>query len=441
MSVLSKRVKVGIAALVPLAFALSACGGDTPPSDSQSNGNATSSTGGDEVLTVWAWDPAFNMNAMEVAEAIYQKDHPGFKLNLVETPWEDLQTKLTTLAMSNSLEELPDIFLVQNNAAQKNIINYPDVFASLDDTAIDFSQFPEAVVDYSTVDNKNYAVPFDSGTAINALRIDVLEQAGLSIEDFTDITYDEYIEKGKIVLEKTGKPLLSSVRGEADQIMMMLQSAGTSIFDNEGNPTIDTPDVKAALEKYVELVSSGVMIEKNSWDEYIGSMVNGEVAGAINGVWIVGSLQQAEDQAGLWEVTNLPKLAGVTNSTNYSANGGSSWAVSATGNHELAADFLAATFAGSTELYDTILPESGAVGNWIPAGGSAVYQEPQPFFHDQPIYELVVKFSESVPKNNTGAYYYEGRNAVGVAAAEVLGGADVSNALKEAQSNVEFAMQ
>lgn len=441
-----KKSYLAAAAILPLAFAMTACGGDKPPTQSESSAAddsaaTESGTGEGGELTVWAWDPAFNINAMKVAEEIYKQDHPDFKLNIVETPWEDLQTKLTTLAMSNSLEELPDIFLVQNNAAQKNIINYPDVFASLEDGPIDFAEFPEAVADYSTVDGEHYGVPFDSGTAINALRVDVLEEAGLTIDDFADITYDEYIEKGKVVLEKTGKPLVSSVRGEADQIMMMLQSAGTSIFDSEGNPTIDTPDVKTALDQYVDLVSSGVMIEKNSWDEYIGSIVNGEVAGAINGVWIVGSLQTADDQEGLWEITNLPKLDGVSGATNYSANGGSSWAVSATGKQDLAKDFLGATFAGSTELYDTILPESGAVGNWIPAGSSSVYQEPQPFFNNQPIYEMVVKFSESVPKNNTGAYYYEGRNAVGVAAAEVLGGSSVDDALKEAQSTVEFAMQ
>ena len=42
--------------------------------------------------------------------------------------------------------------------------------------------------------------------------------------------------------------------------------------------------------------------------------------------------------------------------TNYSNIGGSSWAISGNcGNVELAEDFLASTFAGSTELYDNIL--------------------------------------------------------------------------------------
>ena len=37
-------------------------------------------------LTVWAWDPNFNIPALLEAEKIYQATHPDFKLNIVENP-------------------------------------------------------------------------------------------------------------------------------------------------------------------------------------------------------------------------------------------------------------------------------------------------------------------------------------------------------------------
>ena len=176
----------------------------------------------------------------------------------------------------------------------------------------------------------------------------------------------------------------------------------------------------------------------NAW--IIGTFVNGSVAGTIQGVWIVGSIQTAADQAGKWAITDLPKLDGVSGATNYSANGGSSWAVSSNANAELAQDFLASTFAGSTELYDTILPKSGAVANWSPAGDSDVYAQPSEFFGGQAIFSDVVAFGADVPSNNTGAYYYEARDAVSAAITKIIGGADPKDALAEAQSTVEFAM-
>ncbi len=428
-----KMFAMAMAVALPASLALTACGGDD--GDTTGTGNS-----GDNTLTVWTWDPAFNIYSMQEAEKVYQKDHPDFKLNIVETPWDDLQTKLTTLAQSQEFDELPDIFLTQNNAFQKNVINYPDLFADFSDSDIDFSEFPDGVLAYSVVDGVNYGVPFDAGTAIGAYRTDILEEAGLSIDDFTDITYARFIELGEQVKNSTGKALLSGVAGEADTIMMMLQSAGASLFDAEGNPTItDNEALTSAIETYKELVDKGIFIQVNSWDEYIATLVNGEVAGTINGVWIVGSIQTAEDQSGNWDVTNLPRLE-TPGATNYSANGGSSWAVSSTANVELAQDFLNATFAGSTDLYDTILPQAGAVANWSPAGDSSVYAEPQAFFGGQPIFQRVVEFGASVPKNNTGVYYYEGRDAVSAAITQIIGGADPTAALADAQKNVEFAM-
>ncbi len=425
------KIATAVAMTLPIALVMSGCSGD--------GGNGGGGNGDDNTLTVWTWDPAFNIYAMQEAEKVYQQDHPDFKLDIVETPWDDLQTKLTTLAQSQEFGELPDIFLMQNNAFQKNVINYPDLFSEATDAA-DFSEFPKAVVDYSTIDGVNYGVPFDAGTAIGAYRTDVLEQAGYTVDDFTDITWDDFLTKSQDVLAKTGKPLLSGQAGSADTIMMMLQSAGASLFDSDGNPTIaDNDALKASIDTYTQLVKSGVFTEVNSWDEYIGTFVNGAVAGTINGVWISGSIQTATDQSGNWAVTNLPKLD-IAGATNYSANGGSSWAISSNANVDLASDFLAATFAGSTELYDTILPSSGAVANWIPAGESDVYNEPVDFFGGQAIYADVVKFGAEVPSNNTGAYYYEARDAVSAAITKIIGGADMDEALAEAQSTVEFAM-
>jgi lactose/L-arabinose transport system substrate-binding protein len=427
-----------IAATAAATLALAACSGSSSP-DASGDSNGSS---GDNTLTAWAWDPNFNIAALNEAAKIYEADHPGFKLDVVETPWDDLQTKLTTIAQSQSYDELPDIFLVQNNAFQKNVINYPDLFADFSGSSVDYSQFPAGVTGYSTVDGVNYGVPFDNGTAITALRTDVLAEAGYTVDDFTDITWDQFITIGKDILAKTGQPLLSGQAGSSDMLMMMLQSAGASLFDADGNPTIENNDaLLKAADIYKQLVQSGVFTEVNSWDEYIGTLVNGTVAGTINGVWIVGSIQSATDQSGKWGMTNLPKLDGVAGATNYSANGGSSWAISSTGDTALAQDFLAKTFAGSTELYDTILPTSGALANWLPAGDSDVYAQPQEFWGGDAIFQKVVGFASQVPTNNTGVYYYEARDAVSAALTKIMGGEDPAAAFKEAQQTVEFAMQ
>lgn len=393
-------------------------------------------------LTVWCWDPAFNIFSMEEAAKVYQKENPDVEVEVVETPWEDVQTKLTTAATSGDLSTLPDILLMQDNAFQKNVISYPDAFTDLTDSGIDFSQFAAGKTGYSVVDGKNYGVPFDNGAVIACYRTDVLEQAGLTVDDFTDITWDQYIENGKKVLDATGKPLISMQAGECDLIMMMLQSAGSSLFNEDGTANIVNNDaLKAVMETYKNLKDSGVLVEVNSWDEYVGSFVSGDVAGTINGCWIMASIKTAEDQAGNWAITDMPKLEGVADATNYSNNGGSSWAVTANcQNTELAFDFLASTFAGSTELYDNIL-SCGAIATWAPAGDSDAYATPDDFFGGDAVSAKIVDFATKVPSNITGVYYYEARDAVAVATTNVINGADIATELQTAEETVNFNMQ
>jgi len=439
---MKKRI-IAILMAAAMVFSLAACGSkgtdDTADTD---NDNAAAASEGDNELTVWCWDPAFNIYAMEEAAKEYQKDHPDFKLNVVEVPWQDIQTKLTTAATSGDLASLPDIFLMQDNAFQKNVITYPDAFTDITSSGVDFTQFAEAKTAYSVVDGKNYGVPFDNGAVVAAYRTDLLEQAGFTLDDFTDITWDEYIEKGKVVLEKTGKPLLSCQAGESDVIMMMMQSAGASLFDEEGKPSmVDNDTLVKVMETYTALKESGVLIEVNDWDQYVSTMTDETVAGTVNGCWILASIQTAEDQAGNWGVTNMPSLTGIDGATNYSNNGGSSWAVTSNcKNTELAFDFLSSTFAGSVEFYETILPSSGALATYIPAGESDVYAEAQDFFGGQAIYSQITDFAAKTPSNNTGVYYYEARDAVATAIQNVVAGADIKAEIQTAQETVEFLM-
>jgi len=393
-------------------------------------------------LTVWCWDPAFNLYAMSEAAKVYQQDHPDFVLEIVEVPWDDIQTRINTAATSGDLSILPDILLCQNNAYQKNVISYPNLFIDLTNSGVDFNLFGGGCVGYSVIDGKNYGVPFDNGAAINVLRTDILAEAGYTIADLTDITWERYIEIGKDILAKTGHPLVSSTSGGGDLMHMILQSAGSGMFDDDGQPILANNEILvAAINTYLELVKEGVMIEVNNWDEYIASFITGNVAGTINGCWILGSVQTATDQAGLWAVTNLPKLD-VPSGTNYSANGGSSWGVTSNSkNPELAIDFLASTFAGSVPFYETILPASGALANFLPAANSDVYTEPQAFFAGQAIYAEIVDFSGKVPPSAPGVYYYEARDALAAAITNINMGGNVQAELQAAQDEVLFYME
>jgi len=443
-----KKKVISLMLVGAMVASMAACGSNGG-SDNAAKGNtsATEEGGASEggnTLTVWTWDPAFNISAIEEAGRMYKEDmgHSDFNLKVVETLSEDCEKKLISAAQSGDLSTLPDIVLMQDNSYQKFVSIYPEAFTDLTDSGIDFSQFAAGKLSYSTVDGKNYGVPFDNGAVIGAYRTDILEEAGYTVADLTDIDWNQFIEIGKTVKEKTGKYILSGQADSPDMIMEMLQSAGASLFDEDGKPAMtDNAALKECIEIYKTMVEEGIYYEVNSWDEYITSITGGSTCGVINGNWISATIMGMKDTEGKWGITNMPKLVKTPNATNYSNNGGSSWYITENcKNKDLAIDFLKSTFAGSTEFYDNVLKQTGAIATYAPAAASEAYAQEVPFYNNQQIYKTIVDYSVKTPTNNTSPYYYDGRNAIGTQIQNIIQGADVDSAIADAQAEVEFTM-
>ena len=195
------------------------------------------------------------------------------------------------------------------------------------------------------------------------------------------------------------------------------------------------------INLYVDLVKNDVVKLVNNWDEYIATITGGEAAGIVNGNWITATLMQTEDQKGLWQITTMPKVDDVDTATNYANNGGSSWYITSNcQNVELAEDFLASTFGSSTEFYDAILPEAGAISCYLPAGESEVYNEPNEFFGGQSIFSTIVEYSSHIPEFTKTPYHYEARECVNTAVVNIVNGTSVEDALQEAQDTLAFKM-
>ena len=393
----------------------------------------------DQTLTVWCWDPNFNIYAMQQAEKIYQKDHPDFKLDIQENVYNDIETKLITAATSGDYSTLPDIFLMQDYSYHKDVTSFPDVFTELTESGIDFTQFSAGKLADSTVDGKNYGVPFDNGATIMAIRSDMVEKAGLTVEDFKDTTWSEFMDLAKKVVDANGVPMLTS-SGGSEIVIEMLQSAGASpMVDGKVN-LVDNAALKEAISVYKELIETGIMIDYTDWDQYIASMNDGKAAGVIQGCWIMSSIQAAEDQSGKWAIVNMPKLDDISGATNYANCGGASWAVSSNcKNTDLEFDFLNSTFGTSVELYDELLPNAGVIASYLPAGESEAYNATSDFYGGQAVYKDIVEFAGKVPGINYGAYYNDIRSALTDAITNVVqNGADIDEEIQNAQDTVEF---
>ncbi len=392
----------------------------------------------DGKITIWTWDPNFNIAAMNVAKEMYAQINPDVEVVIEEVLSADIETRVITAASASDISNLPDIMLCQDNSFQKMVLSYPEVYANITGK-YDFEGFGAGKLAYSVVDGQNYGIPFDAGTAVATYRIDYLEAAGYTIADLTDIDWDRFIEIGKEVKAKTGYPMLSGQAGAVDTVTIMMQSAGASMFNEDGSVNFVNNEItKKVLEYYKIMVEEGIFIEVNTWDEYCGTLSNASVAGTINGCWILGTIMGSADQAGKWGLTNLPKLPGFETATNYSNNGGSSWALTNGTDIDLALDFM--QMYRNVEFYNAILPTTSAIATWAPAKEGSNYTAGNEFYNNEPIFATIVEYTSQVPANQTGAYYYDARDALGTAVTNYLNGADLESELFNAEDTVNFTM-
>ena len=424
--------KLLISVLVALTVVATVFAGGA--SESQSASSQDSNT-----LTVWAWDPNFNIAALRAAEALYQQDHPDFSLNIVEYVYNDIQTMLITAAEAGNLSTLPDIFLMQDYQFHTYANRYPEVFTSLNDSGIDFSRFTAGKTADSNVNGNQYGVPFDNSTTIFAIRKDIVEEAGFTVEDFMDITWDQFIEQARVVKEKTEHPMIT-ISGGSEIIIEILQSAGSGSPVVNGELNIaDNEVLYKAFEIYKTMYDEGILVDYTDWNEYIASMNNGVTGGVIQGCWILASIEAAADQSGLWRIVNIPRLGDVEGATNYANIGGSSWVVSGNANTELAIDFLRSTFASSTELYDQVLAENSVIASYLPAADSELYGSQVEFYGGQSVYADIVEFAGNVPAIDYGNWYNEIRDALNVALTNIVqNGADIRSEMQAAEDTARF---
>ncbi|MBQ4651404.1 MAG: extracellular solute-binding protein, partial [Oscillospiraceae bacterium] len=222
---------------------------------------------------------------------------------------------------------------------------------------------------------------------------------------------------------------------------MMMQAEGLSQFV-DGKPDFANESLKKIIEVIVQGAQDGSIILANNWSEYTDSTIVGDqVAGVMNGNWIIPTISLVEANSGKWALTTLPTING---GEGYAANGGSSLYI--TGNCQkvdLAREFLAYTFGGgegAIETYDNALLNGGVITTCISAGTSDVYMEGFDFFGGQAIYADIVAMGANVPVIEQNDFHYQARTYIGNAITNIINGGEVEAELQYAQELLEFEM-
>ena len=157
-------------------------------------------------------------------------------------------------------------------------------------------------------DGNQYGIPVDIGPGVMYYRRDVLEDAGLDIDDVTG-DWDSFIDYGR-KLKDQNVFLIADAADVAGTIVRTTVKDGEGLFfDEDGNSLITSDRFVKAFTVAKQIRDEGLDGQIGAWtNEWYDGFKTGTVATQLSGAWLLGHLQNwmAPDTAGKWGVSNLP---------------------------------------------------------------------------------------------------------------------------------------
>lgn len=246
-----RRATALVAAMVTIG-GLAACG------DGGSGG--TDAGEGDGQITIWHTESTpVTVTAMDEIIADFEDQNPGYTVTQESVGWGDLQVKLQAALAAGDLPELTHVepMFVETLYQQDLLAPLDGVVESLDG---DYSPRFEEM--FTQDDGSVYGVSHAWGVDLTTTRADFYAKAGVNPDEVE--TWDDFQTQLSAVQAAnpgTSGVSLAGANGHnlAEELYMWLGSNGGSFFDEEGAPTLDTPEMKETLEFWRGLRESEVL--------------------------------------------------------------------------------------------------------------------------------------------------------------------------------------
>lgn len=386
-------------------------------------------------ITVWSWDTAA-AGLKRLAES-YEKGHEGTTVTVVDVGYDNAYDKLSVGLQAGS--GLPDLVTIETDRAPGYIAEFPNGFTSLEpilsEHEADFD--PSKWSAGSNADGDLMTAPWDSGTVALFYRSDYLAESGVDPDSLE--TWDDLVAAGEQIKDATGHTLLSIDVASGSTFTMLLQQAGQGLFDENGDIAVASPDAVEALTLLKSMNDKGLLKNVKGWDGRVTTTKDGDSAVHPEAVWWIGTLTaEMPELSGKFGVVELPALGDSDART--SNNGGSNLAIPAQAkNPDLAASFLAYSLADADNQV-SLMKNEGLFPSYLPALEDSHFQQEDPYFSGQKVYELFAEQTAEIPSI---VYTSDNAKALDIVAnavvASVINGADPQKTLQDAAAEIATA--
>ena len=393
-------------------------------------------------VTIWMWKAAHDTLINSGVLDEFKKIHPDVEVEVVEYAPADVYQKLPLALQAGT--GAPDISLVENSHLAQIV-----ALGGLTDMTEWVTPYLDKMNAYkwadAKLDDRYYAMPWDSGPVVLYYRRDVFDAAGLpsdpdSVSEAV-ATWDDYFNVCQTIMEETGSACFSNNKANnyGRLYEMMLWQQGLGYYNAEGQVTVDSPENIATLEMLKKFWDANLTSDQLEWTDGWYAEMAAEtdakpIATLIEAAWMGAFLKGwiAPGTEGKWGVALMPAMeAGQVRAAN---DGGSAFVIPEQSENKEAAWALTEFLFGNVDSQVAMFRSSDFFPSLEAAYADPVFSEPDPFFADQPVRPTYVDVVKVVPIAYVyGPNYPEMNGFVATAIQKVATGqASPADALKEA---------
>ncbi len=267
-------MKKALSLILALAMALSlaACGGSKTETPADNGGSTADNTSAEPTQMTLILRGGTYAEALKASLPDFEAEH-NVKIDVQELSFDDLHTGIALDAVNPT--GAYDLCMVDGSwmaeFTENNVLaNLSEMGYSFDDDII------PATTTICKVDDNIYLAPFFGNVTVMLYNKQLIADAGYTPEDIT--TFEDL----KVIAQKTndaGKTGFLIRGGSADNIVSdfipHLLVHGGWVIDENNQPTVDTPEFKAAMQEYLDLYALGGTMDK---DDIVAAIDGGTAA-------------------------------------------------------------------------------------------------------------------------------------------------------------------
>ena len=295
-------------------------------------------------FTLWTFQE-LHVDFWDDAVATWNIAHPEKQIELKSEvyPFEEMHNKLLIALQSGvGAPDLADIEIAKISNFLKGTM--PSLVALNDIVEPVLDKLVKSRLDNYAKDGNYYGIDYHVGATLMYYNTDIINEAGTNIDDIA--TWEDYVEAGKQIVSKTGKPMTTVEVTEQYTLYPLINQAGSDLFDENGKVIIDNQtniDVLQELYDWVYTDKIAILTPggHHHMEEYYAFMNGGGAASVLMPMWYMGRfVEYMPDLKGKIAVSPLPRW---TEDGNRSAGiGGTGTAITnQCKNQDLAKEFLA----------------------------------------------------------------------------------------------------